>query len=136
MSFHRYDRDSEVHIIDCSGQLSLETGMTRLQVLKRELAEHPPVDGVAKLLIDFRNTVWEDENVHMQLSRITRAEFGLKPGNSSIRAAFVHTGGSGGVSDNERWFASEAAAMDWLCSRAAEDPASAAETRSPVTRAP
>lgn len=121
MSFYRYDRDSDVHIVDCSGKVTLETGMARLRGLDVKLAVRQPRDGVAKLLIDFRNTVWEDDNVHMELSRITRTEFGLNPGNSSIRAAIVNTRWGGQVSDNEHWFLSDAAAMQWLCSRGAEE---------------
>jgi hypothetical protein len=117
MSFYRYDHDSDVHTVDCGGKVTLETGMARLRELERALAARPPRDGVAKLFIDFRNTVWEDENVHMELSRITRTEFGLNSGNASIRAAIVNDRWGGHVSDNERWFLSDAAAMQWLCFR-------------------
>ena len=111
-----------MHIVDCGGTVNLETGMTRLRELQRELRARQPRDGVAKLLIDFRNTIWEDENVHMELSRITRTEFGLNPGNSSIRAAIVNTRCDGQVSDNEYWFLSDIAALQWLCSRGSEVP--------------
>ena len=119
MSFYRYDQDSDVHIVDCGGKVTLETGMARLRGLERELAARQPRDGVARLLIDFRNTIWEDENVHMELSRVTRTEFGLNSGSSSIRAAIINTRWGGQVSDNEHWFLSDAAAMQWLCSRGA-----------------
>ena len=115
--FYRYDEESDVHVVDCGGKVSLETGIARLRVLERELAARPPRGGVSKLLIDFRNTVFEDESVHMELSRITRTEFGLNPGNSSIRAAIVNTRREGPLSDNEHWFLSDASAMQWLCSR-------------------
>jgi hypothetical protein len=117
VSFYRYDQDADVHSVDCGGEVNLETGLARLRVLERELAARQPRDGVAKLLIDFRNTIWEDESVHMELSRITRTEFGLNPANSSIRAAILNTRWSGQASDNEHWFLSEAAALQWLCSR-------------------
>ena len=117
MSLYRYEPESDVHILDCSGKVTLETGVARLRELEHELTAHQPRDGVAKLLIDFRNTVWENENVHMELSRITRTEFGLNPDNSSIRAAIVNTRWSGQISDNERWFLSDIVAMQWLCSR-------------------
>jgi hypothetical protein len=116
VSFYRYDQDSDVHVVDCGGTVSLETGVSRLRELERELEARPPRDGVAKLLIDFRNTVWEDENIHMQLSRIIRTEFGLNPDNAAIRAAIVNSRCDGQVSDNEYWFLSEIAALRWLCS--------------------
>lgn len=115
MSFYRYDQNFDVHIVDCAGRVNLETGLVRLRVLALELQARQPRDGVAKLLIDFRETEWEDETVHMELSRITRTEFGLNPDNSRIRAAIVNTRWSGQVASNERWFLSEAAAMQWLC---------------------
>lgn len=99
--FHRYDQDSDVHILDCGGTVNLEMGMSRLRELEREMAAREPRDGVTKLLIDFRSTVWEDEKVHMELSRITRSEFNLNPGNSSIRVAIVNTRCDGQVTDNE-----------------------------------
>ena len=121
MSFYRYHQDSDVQIVDCGGTVNLETGMTRLRELERELTARRPRDGVAKLLIDFRSTIWEDDNVHMELSRITRTAFDLNPGNTSIRAAIVNTRYDGQVSDNEHWFLSDLAAMQWLCSRGAEE---------------
>lgn len=121
MSFYRYDQDSDVHIVDCGGKVTLETGMARLRALGRELAAHKPADGVAKLLIDFRNTIWEDESVHMELSKIVRTEFGLNAVNSSIRAAIVNTRFRGPISDNEQWFFDDAAARQWLCSCEADE---------------
>ena len=117
MSRYRYEQESDVHIVDCGAEVTLETGIARLRLLERELTARQPRDGVYKLLIDFRNTVWKDENVHMELSRITRTEFGLNPGNASIRAAIVNTRWSGQISDNERWFLSDTIAMQWLSSR-------------------
>jgi hypothetical protein len=121
VSFYQYDQDSDVHIVDCGGIVNLETGMTRLRELERELTARHPRDGVAKLLIDFRSTIWEDDNVHMELSRITRTAFDLNPGNTSIRAAIVNTRYDGQVSDNEHWFLSDLAAMQWLSSLGAEE---------------
>ena len=134
MSFYRYHQDSDVHIVDCGGTVNLETGMTRLRELQRELRARQSRDGVAKLLIDFRNTIWEDENVHMELSRITRTEFGLNPGNSSIRAAIVNTRCDGQVSDNEYWFLSDIAALQWRCSRGSEGPKSCESTKQAPTQ--
>ncbi len=118
MSFYHYDEESDVHVADCGGVVSLETGIARLRALEVELRARQPRDGVSKLLIDFRQTVWEDENVHMELSRITRTEFGLNPSNASIRAAIVNMRWSGRIADNEHWFLSDAAAMQWLLSAA------------------
>lgn len=126
MSFYRYDLTADVHVLDCGGTVSLEIGIARLRVLARELRARPPRDGIAKLLIDFRNTVFEDENAHMELSRLTRTEFGLNPSNEGIRAAIVHTRARGQGSGNERWFRSDADAMRWLCSGSSKkEPASA-----------
>lgn len=112
--FYRYLPEVDVHVLDCAGRVDLAIGLERLQVLQRRLAERPPVDGVAKLLVDFRNTVWESVDDHMKLSRVTRDEFGLRPDNFAVRVAFVHAGRTGGDADNERWFSSREAALDWL----------------------
>jgi hypothetical protein len=127
-SFYEYDPEHDVHLVDCGGKVTLETGMTRLQLLKRELAATAP-NRVAKLLIDFRDTVWEDESVHMELSRLTRTELGLNPGNASIRSAIVNARWSGHISANEHWFFSVEDAMLWLCSDEAADIAARAVRR-------
>lgn len=133
-TFYRYEQDSDVHVLDCGGKVNLETGVQRLRALERELTAlrntaRPPRNGVVKLLIDFRETVWEDESVHMELSRLTRTEFGLNPGNSGIRAAIVNAHWSGEVAHNERWFLCEAAALQWLTSAGVEQELAAAEER-------
>lgn len=114
MTFYRYDQDSDVHVLDCDGRVSLDIGIERLRVLESELAARPPRDGVTKLLIDFRNTTWDSEEVHMELSRITRTEFGLNPGNHSIRAAVLNNRWSGEIAHNEHWFFSDDPALEWL----------------------
>jgi len=113
-SFYRYVPELDVHVIDCGGRVDLETGTLRLHILRREIEARPPRDGVAKLLIDFRETVWADASVHAELSRVTRSEFGLNSENPSLRAAILHTERSGAVAENEHWFGSEVAAMEWL----------------------
>jgi hypothetical protein len=114
MSFYRYEPDSDIHVVDCGGRVSLELGIERLRVLARELESRPPRDGVARLLIDFRETVWENASVHLELSRLTRTEFGLHPDNARLRAAIVNAGWAGQVAHNERWFLCDAAARQWL----------------------
>jgi hypothetical protein len=112
-SFYRYEPDAELHVIDCGGNVDLETGIERLRSLQRKLAARPSPSGLSRLLIDFRNTVWQGEGVHMDLSKLTRAEL-LHPGNVGIRAAILNNRWSGRVSDNEHWFLTEDDALDWL----------------------
>lgn len=50
----------------------------------------------------------------MQLSAITRRDFGLSSSNPSLRVAFVNNRWSGAISESECWFVSEAEAMHWL----------------------
>lgn len=112
--FYRYLADLDVHAIDCSGTVTLEIGTERLRSLELELAGRPPRGAYRKLLIDFRDTVWEGEDVHRQLSVITRRDFGLHPENKAVRAAFLDRHRAGGVAENECWFQSEAEALAWL----------------------
>jgi hypothetical protein len=114
VDFYRYLEDSDVHVVDCSGKVNLELGIERLRVLERQLALCPPRDGRRKLLIDFRNTVWESEDVHMQLSTITRRDFGLNAENTAVRAAVLNNRFQGAVAPNEHWFFEEAGALAWL----------------------
>jgi len=110
---YRYEPETDIHIIDCGGEVDLATGVARLRALQLELAARPSSRGVARLLIDFRHTIWKDESVHMELAKLTRAEL-LNPDNSGVRAAILNTDRSGGASTNEHWFTSEADAVKWL----------------------
>lgn len=113
-SWYRYLPDSGVHAIDCSGTVTLEIGTARLHQLALELASRPARGAHRKLLIDFRDTVWVGENVHWQLSVITRRDFGLHPENKDVRVAFLDRHRAGSVAENERWFQSESEALAWL----------------------
>lgn len=110
---YRYIELVDVHFADCSGVVSLALGIERLDVLERELSARPSSDGVQRLLIDFRDTVWESEDVHRELSRLTRQRLKLGD-NPALRVALLHRELTGGSSESERWFASEDEAMQWL----------------------
>jgi hypothetical protein len=112
--FYRYLAGCGVHFADCSGAVSLALGVQRLDLLERELAARPSHDGVQRLLIDFRDTVWESEAVHRQLSMLTRERFGLGQNNPNQRVAFLHRELQGGTTEFERWFRAEAEALAWL----------------------
>lgn len=114
MSFIRYLEDSDIYVVDCSGTVDLELGLSRLKALELELQSRPLLAGRRKLLIDFRNTHWASEETHQELSKITRRDFGLRPDNPSIRAAILNRRWGGPISDNEHWFLSEEEALDWL----------------------
>jgi len=114
MGFYRYLENADVHVLDCSGRVDLDVGLERLRALQLEFAARPPCGSVRKLLIDFRHTVWENEDVHRQLSIATRRDFGLNAENTSLRAAILHPLRSGAVAENECWFLHEAEALEWL----------------------
>jgi hypothetical protein len=116
-AFYRYIEDSDVHVIDCSGRVDLETGLSRLKTLERELHARPVRGQRRKLLIDFRHTVFESEDVHRQLSIVTRRDFGLDAKNAAISAAIVNNRWAGTLADNEHWFLDESEALEWLRQR-------------------
>lgn len=101
-------------MLDCAGRVDLQMGLKRLRLLSDELEARPARDGVHRLLIDFRRTVWASEDVHRQLSRATRRDFGLNADNPCFRLAYVLKGGQGMVSKSERWFDDVDEAMEWL----------------------
>ena len=115
MADYRYERDSDVHVADCSGTVTLAVGVERVRALKRALSQRPPRSGIFRLLLDFRETTWADASVHGELSRITREELGLGPDNASMRLALVNERWAGPVAENEHWFVSVEDAMRWLC---------------------
>ncbi|HWO08685.1 MAG TPA: hypothetical protein VNN80_04375 [Polyangiaceae bacterium] len=114
MAFYRYFEEADVHIVDCAGTVDLQLGLARLALLERELAARPAVGAYRKLLVDFRNMVWAGDDVHRQLSAITRRAFGLDAGDDAVRVAFVHPGRGEVIAANEAWFADQADALEWL----------------------
>ncbi len=114
MTFYRYLAEHDVHVFDCSGQLTLELGISRLGVLRRQLEARPAKDGVTKLLIDFRRTTFDSPLVHRELSLITRRDFGLNSDNHSTRFAILDPNRAGQVAHNEAWFQDELEALQWL----------------------
>jgi len=112
MDFYRYDAQVGVHVVDCSGRVDLELGVARLRALELELGSRPAAEQ-RKLLIDFRATIWASEDVHRELSVITRSTL-LHPGNRDVRAAILNERWAGPVSENEHWFLTEAEAREWL----------------------
>jgi hypothetical protein len=114
MTSYRYLEDSDVHVLDCSGRVDLQTGLARLKAFDLELKRRPIKGSRRLLLVDFRNTVWESEDVHLQLARTTRCDFGLNADNPALRAAILNNGWQGPVSDNEHWFLAESEAFQWL----------------------
>ena len=113
VSFYRYLPDFDVHWVDCGGRVDLETGLSRLKLLATELAKRPHSGAPRKLLIDFRKTVWDSEETHRELSRITRRDF-LHADNPTLRAAIVNERWSGALSENEHWFFAAEDALAWL----------------------
>ena len=114
VTFYRYLENYNVHVLDCAGKVDLAVGLERLRRLSQELEARPAQDGVNRLLVDFRQTEWVSEEVHRELSRATRRDFGLNAENPALRLAFVLCGGKGAVSDSEHWFDDDADALAWL----------------------
>jgi [ribosomal protein S5]-alanine N-acetyltransferase len=115
MSFYRYLDELDVHVVDCSGQVDEAIGMARLKALEQALGAHAVQGGQRRLLIDFRNAIWANEQVHRRLATVTRRDFGLGSEDTTLRAAILDSRRSGPVSRNEHWFCSEAEALAWLC---------------------
>jgi len=111
---YQYLAEDDVHALDCAGVLDAATGLERLHLLRRKLSEKPPRDGVAKLLVDFRRTVWRSPEDHMELSRATRGEFDLNAESRALRMAFLHDDRIGQAAANECWFSSREDALAWL----------------------
>lgn len=115
MASYRYLESAGVHFADCAGHVDLQTGLERLEQLRGELVRRAS-ERHAKVLLDFRATVFENESVHQELSRVTRAKLGMNDENSHTYVALVNNRFEGEVSPFERWFHDDEAALGWLAS--------------------
>jgi len=119
VALHTYLAEHHVHLIDCAGHVDWQEGLRRLDELERALAAHPLAEGAStedcrKLLIDFRATTWDCQETHMRLSSETRLRFGLNETNTRLRVAIINNQWTGLLAQNEHWFQSKQAALEWL----------------------
>jgi hypothetical protein len=114
MGFYQFLQDVSIYVIDYSGKIDLEEGLSRMEQLEKHFNLYIS-DGVPlKILLDVRNTIWESVQTHDALAKIARQKFETAPKNGHKYTAILNNQYSGPTFDNECWFTSKDEALNWL----------------------
>ena len=114
MKFCQFLEDIDVHVIDYSGKINFEEGSSRMEQLEIYLKPYTSNRTPLKLLLDFRNTIWERPETHNSLAKKARQTFGIEPNNIRRYTAVLNNQYSGPTFENECWFTSKEEAINWL----------------------
>jgi hypothetical protein len=114
MEFCQFLQDIDVHVIDYSGEINLEEGLSRIEQLGNYLKPYIAKRTPLKLLFDFRNAMWESPETHDALAKKARQKFGIELNNIRKYTAILNNQYSGPTFENERWFTSKEEAINWL----------------------
>ncbi|HPG38299.1 MAG TPA: hypothetical protein PLP19_01890 [bacterium] len=117
MKFYQFLADCGIHLVDYSGKIDLQTGLSRMEKLQHYFDKHVEQGLSLKILFDVRKTVWADEQTHTELAQIARCKFATSRHNYPAYIAIVNNQYNGSAFDNERWFTGKDEAMNWLLSQ-------------------
>jgi hypothetical protein len=119
MGFYQFLEGVSIYVIDYSGKIDLEEGLSRMEQLEKHF-NLCISDGVSlKVLFDVRNTTWESVQTHDALAKIARQKFDTEPKNMRRYTAILNNQYSGPTFDNECWFTSKDEALNWLLQQSA-----------------
>ena len=73
-----YIKEFDIFEIDYSGLITFENAFSDMVQLETKFQELSVNKNCLKIIIDFRNTIWENLDVHFELSRIARKKYNNK----------------------------------------------------------
>jgi hypothetical protein len=111
-------RESDIYLIDYAGTITLTEGLINIARIESEIRRISIGKDCVKLIVDFRNAVWESREIHDELSRIARRTFSVENMGLVMYAAVLHRELEGDDLGSERWFTDEMEAIKWLSKKA------------------
>lgn len=104
----------DIYVLDYAGTITLDKGLTNMDIIENELRELSINRASLKIIFDVRNTIWENRETHDALSKIARKIF--NPGNFDfvIYTAILNNEIAGPTFENEHWFTNKDEAIKWL----------------------
>lgn len=109
-----YLKDYDVFFIDYSGKLTFEKGFANMNFIKNTIHKLLINENKIKLIIDLRNTVWENSETHYSLSKLARKIFDYTIYGTTINVAILNREITGLTFENEHWFTQKDDAVKWL----------------------
>jgi hypothetical protein len=108
----------DILFIDYSGIITLENGISNMDIIENEIRNLSLNKAKIKLLFDIRNTLWESIETHNTLSAISRKKFNQQNFESTIYTAILNKELSSPTFENEHWFCNKEDAIKWLIEKA------------------
>lgn len=115
MEYYRFWEDTGIHELDYSGKIDLAEGLVRMEQLEKSFSSCAS-GTTLKILLDVRNTIWEDVQTHDTLAKIARQKFDTEPKGVRRYVAVLNNQYQGQTFENERWFINKSEALEWLAS--------------------
>jgi len=110
-------KNTEIFIIDLSGTSSLSRGLLNIGIIEKKIKDLSINRRNLKLIIDFRNTTWENKETHDALSKTARIVFNPQNFSIPIFVAILNNEITGSSFENEQWFTGKEEAIEWLVKR-------------------
>lgn len=111
LDFCTYDKENDIHYIDYSGKIDLQTGLTRIEYLEAYFKSYQKSGTLIKVLLDASWYQKYSPEVHDELARIARSIFFEK---FEVKLAVIDANYECQLSDIEAWFKNKNVAIDWL----------------------
>lgn len=106
--------DNDILFIGYSGAITLKEGILNMDVMEKRMRELALNKKVIAIILDIRNTVWENQETHNTLSALSRKKFNPSKFNFTIYTAIVNSSFESLAFENEHWFYTETDAIKWL----------------------
>jgi hypothetical protein len=109
-----YLNDFDIYVIDYTGTITFERGVTNIEIIENELRKLSINKGCLKIIFDLSNTIWENWETHNSLSKIARKIFAPHNFDFVIYTAILNNEIEGPTFENECWFVNKDEAIKWL----------------------
>ena len=68
-------KEDDIYIADYSGTITIEKGLANMELLEKKFNRLTPERNCLKIIIDYRNTIWESQQAKYELSKIAYEKF-------------------------------------------------------------
>jgi hypothetical protein len=109
-----YLKDFDIYVIDYSGTITLDKGLSNMDLIEKEIRELSFNKNCIKIILDVRNTIWENRETHDVLSKVARNIFNPNNFDCMMYSAILNDEIEGPAIENEQWFVQEEDAIKWL----------------------
>ena len=113
-----YLHNEEILFIDYSGIITIENGISNMDIIEKEIRNISLNKAKIKLLFDLRDTIWESLEAHNTLSAISRKKFNQQNFEFAIFTAILNKEFNSPAFENEHWFCKKEDAITWLVEKA------------------